>query len=158
MGIFCLWILSVAIFIAPLIDWKERNQNNSNYCTVTKQVCYVMFSVSRQWLYFNADYYVCVYKIYREATKHSKYLNRGALTAKIDESNGVVLRIHIGRNSQTNIQHYKSSRYEHNILTIYELKAHNAFIFFSLTDKPSYLITHACMKSCSFDQGYTCMI
>ena len=107
--IICVWILSVAISIAPLVGWKEPPKTDSTECTVTKQVGYVIFSVSGSF-YIPLLIIVIVYvRIYKEATKHSRFLNSGIKTTKIDKKNGVVLRVHTGRQIQSHVTAYQSS-------------------------------------------------
>ena len=107
--IICVWFLSIAISIAPLVGWKEPPKPDSTECTVTKQVGYVIFSVSGSF-YIPLLIIVIVYvRIYREATQHSKFLNSGIKTSKIDEKNGVVLRVHTGRPHQGHVTAYQSS-------------------------------------------------
>ena len=107
--IVCVWFLSVAISIAPLVGWKEPQKPDSTECTVTKQVGYVIFSVSGSF-YIPLLIIVIVYiRIYKEATKHSRFLNSGIKTTKIDEKNGVVLRVHTGRQNQAHVTAYQSS-------------------------------------------------
>ena len=105
------WVLSVAISIAPLIGWKEKGNNSPNECTVTKQVGYVIFSVSGSF-YIPMLITVIVYtRIYREAARHSKNLVIGSKTTKVAGNGNVVLRIHTGRHSQNiHVQNYQSSR------------------------------------------------
>lgn len=107
--IICVWFLSIAISIAPLVGWKEPQKPDSTECTVTKQVGYVIFSVSGSF-YIPLLIIVIVYiRIYKEATKHSRFLNTGIKTTKIDEKNGVLLRVHTGRPNQNNTATYQSS-------------------------------------------------
>ena len=107
--IICVWVLSINISIAPLVGWKETEGQDSTECTVTKQIGYVIFSVSGSF-YIPLLIIIIVYiRIYKEATRHTKFLNSGIKTTKIDEKNGVVLRIHKGRTSNAQIATYQSS-------------------------------------------------
>lgn len=98
------WLLSLAISVGPLIGWREPQVNGDIECTVTKQVGYVMYSVVGSF-YIPTLIIILVYmKIYREASRHTKFLNSGSKTIKVGEDNGLILRIHTARSSQTNLQ------------------------------------------------------
>lgn len=104
------WVLSGVISVGPLIGWRESGGNQTYECTVTKQIGYVIFSVAGSF-YIPSLIIILVYiKIYREASKHSKFLNCGSKTIKIGEDNGVILRIHTARCSQAAVPTYHGSR------------------------------------------------
>ncbi|KAH3789207.1 hypothetical protein DPMN_167382 [Dreissena polymorpha] len=102
------WLLSIAISVGPLIGWRETNLNGLEECTVTKQVGYVIFSVSGSF-YIPLLIIIVVYvRIYLEASRHSKFVDCGSKTIKNGEENGVILRIHTAR---TSLQTTSYSRY-----------------------------------------------
>ncbi|KAL8600559.1 hypothetical protein ACOMHN_005053 [Nucella lapillus] len=93
--ILAVWLLAVAISVAPLFGWKEDQSSDPYECTVTTQTGYVLFSVSTSF-YIPLSIILLVYfRIYREAIKHSRFLLTGVKTTKVDES-GVTLRVHKG--------------------------------------------------------------
>lgn len=102
------WVLSGVISVGPLIGWRESNLT-ANECTVTKQTGYVIFSVSGSF-YIPTLIIIIVYiKIYREASRHSKFLYSGSKTIKVGEDNGVILRVHTARCSQHAVPSYGGS-------------------------------------------------
>lgn len=107
--VFIVWILAVAISVAPLIGWKEPPSPDPLVCTVTQQIGYVMFSISGSF-YIPLIIIMAVYfRIYREASKQSKFLSTGMKVSKGvgNQDNGTVtLRVHHGRSAtpQTIIQ------------------------------------------------------
>ncbi|XP_046570210.1 alpha-1A adrenergic receptor-like [Haliotis rubra] len=107
--ILLVWILSVTISIAPLIGWKEPPDSDPMVCNVTTQLGYVLFSVSGSFYIPTFIIMVVYIRIYREAVKHSKFLSTGVKTSKIDECEGVTLRIHTGKSPQTPSPMYQSS-------------------------------------------------
>ena len=99
-----IWLLAMAISIAPLVGWKEPASSDPLQCTVTTQTGYVLFSVSASF-YIPLSIILLVYfRIYREAIKHSRFLTTGVKTTKVDES-GVTLRVHKG-GSSSHVHHY----------------------------------------------------
>ncbi|XP_076438149.1 alpha-1A adrenergic receptor-like [Babylonia areolata] len=91
-----IWLLALAISVAPLIGWKEPAGEDPHVCTVTTQTGYVLFSASASF-YIPLSIILLVYfRIYREAIKHSRFLSTGVKTTKVDESGGVTLRVHKG--------------------------------------------------------------
>ncbi|KAK3592370.1 hypothetical protein CHS0354_014402 [Potamilus streckersoni] len=109
--IILVWILSMVISIAPLIGWRESKGPDPRKCTVTQQIGYVIFSVSGSF-YIPMFIIIIVYiRIYREASRHSRYLNRGSDTDTDKLVNGVALRIHTGRTSKTScVPQYNSDK------------------------------------------------
>lgn len=104
------WILSGVISVGPLIGWRESGDSQTYECTVTKQIGYVIFSVSGSF-YIPTFIIVVVYiKIYREASKHTKFLKSGSKTIKVGEDNGMILRIHTARCSHAAVPPYLGSR------------------------------------------------
>jgi hypothetical protein len=104
------WVLSGVISVGPLIGWRESGGNQVYECTVTKQIGYVIFSVSGSF-YIPSFIIIVVYiKIYREASKHTKFLNNGSKTIKNGEENGMILRIHTARFSHAGMPTYNGSR------------------------------------------------
>ncbi|XP_076462001.1 LOW QUALITY PROTEIN: alpha-1A adrenergic receptor-like [Babylonia areolata] len=99
--ILAIWLLAVAISVAPLFGWKEEKQDADPYeCSVTTQTGYVLFSVSTSF-YIPLFIILLVYfRIYREALRHSRFLMTGVKTTKVDES-GVTLRVHKGSSTTT---------------------------------------------------------
>ena len=103
-----IWLLAMAISIAPLVGWKEPASADPYQCTVTTQTGYVLFSVSASF-YIPLSIILLVYfRIYREAIKHSRFLTTGVKTTKVDES-GVTLRVHKGGSSHVRYGHVQSS-------------------------------------------------
>ncbi|XP_052770900.1 alpha-1A adrenergic receptor-like [Mya arenaria] len=108
------WLLSLAISVGPLIGWREAELNDDIECTVTKQVGYVIFSVSGSFYIPMLIIMVVYLKIYREATRHNRFLNSGSKTVKGMDDNGLVLRIHTARCSQSNIPSLQSNSFYSN--------------------------------------------
>lgn len=90
-----IWLLSMAISIAPLIGWKEPPSQDPYECTVTTQTGYVLFSASGSFYIPLLIILLVYFRIYREAIKHSRFLSTGVKMTKVDES-GVTLRVHKG--------------------------------------------------------------
>lgn len=104
------WLLSLAISVGPLIGWRDTTGSRDYECSVTTQVGYVIFSVAGSFYIPTLIIMVVYMKIYREAARHTKYLQSGTKTIKIGEDNGVILRVHTARCSNTNINYYHNSR------------------------------------------------
>ncbi|ESO99050.1 hypothetical protein LOTGIDRAFT_142302, partial [Lottia gigantea] len=95
--IILIWLLSISISVAPLVGWKEPPDPDPLICSVTTNLGYVLFSVAGSF-YIPLLIIIVVYiRIYREAVKNSRFLSTGVRTSKIDECEGVQLRIHMGR-------------------------------------------------------------
>lgn len=105
--IVCLWILSFAISLGPLIGWREKNRLPDS-CAVTTQPGYVIFSVLGSF-YIPSFIIIAIYSIiYREAKIQAEFLKTGFKKAKIKskgtdqaglyETNGLVLRAVTRRN------------------------------------------------------------
>jgi len=101
--IIAVWLLSLAISVAPLFGWKESRDPDSDpeICEVTKQTGYVLFSVAGSFYIPLSVILVVYYRVYREAVRQSKFLATGVKTTDSDysgsSSSEVTLRIHTGR-------------------------------------------------------------
>ena len=96
------WLLSLAISVAPLFGWKEPREPGSDpgVCDVTKQTGYVLFSVAGSFYIPLSVILVVYYRVYREAVRQSRFLTTGIKTTDLDCSGSsaeVTLRIHTGR-------------------------------------------------------------
>ena len=113
--IILVWILSMAISVAPLFGWKEPPPEDPSICEVTQQVGYVLFSVSGSFYIPLAIILVVYFRVYREAMNQSRFLTTGIKKAKSSENNHeVTLRIHTGRQpNATKPAHQSSSSSEH---------------------------------------------
>lgn len=114
--IILVWILSIAISVAPLLGWKEPPPDDPSVCEVTQQVGYVLFSVSGSFYIPLAIILIVYFRVYREALNQSRFLATGIKQAKSSESNHeITLRIHTGRqpNSVAKPPHQSSSSSEH---------------------------------------------
>ena len=88
------WLLSVAISVAPLFGWKDPPSDDPFVCNVTRDTGYVLFSVSGSFYVPLAVILVVYYRVYREALSQSRFLATGI---KVDERHGdVTLRCHTG--------------------------------------------------------------
>lgn len=94
------WILSTLISIAPFFGWKTPNEEEGK-CEVTKELGYVLFSVSGSFYIPTVIILLVYYRVYKEALSQSKFLSTGVKTAKTtDESSSTVtLRIHTRKTS-----------------------------------------------------------
>jgi len=92
------WLLSLAISVAPLFGWKEPRAPDSDpaICSVTMQTGYVLFSVAGSFYIPLSVILVVYFRVYREAVRQSRFLTTGVKTTDLDSS-GVTLRIHTGR-------------------------------------------------------------
>ncbi|KAK2154117.1 hypothetical protein LSH36_276g03042 [Paralvinella palmiformis] len=91
------WLLSVAISVAPLLGWKEPPPDDPGTCQVTKQLGYVLFSVSGSFYIPLAIILVVYYRVYREALNQSRFLKTGVKRSRGAEADhDVTLRIHTG--------------------------------------------------------------
>ena len=96
------WLLSLAISVAPLFGWKEPRDPDSHpgICDVTKQTGYVLFSVAGSFYIPLSVILVVYYRVYREAVRQSRFLITGIKTTDSDYSGSsteVTLRVHTGR-------------------------------------------------------------
>ena len=109
--IILVWLLSIAISVAPLFGWKEPPPEDPTICEVTKQLGYVLFSVAGSFYIPLIIILVVYFRVYREAMNQSRFLATGVKTSKTDEASEVTLRIHTGgghRSSNANIHQYPS--------------------------------------------------
>lgn len=110
------WALAIAISVAPLLGWKEPPPDDPTVCEVTKQLGYVLFSVSGSFYIPLVIILVVYFRVYREAMSQSRFLSTGVKVSKTDESNSeVTLRIHTGRPvpNAKGAQYQSSSSSEH---------------------------------------------
>jgi hypothetical protein len=108
--VLAVWILSIAISVAPLIGWKEPPDQSPRVCTVTEQLGYVIFSVSWSFYIPLVIILLVYFRIYREALKQSRFLSTGIKTSRSkDDASAITLRIHTGR-IMDNVAH-KDQRY-----------------------------------------------
>ena len=95
--IISVWLLSGTISVAPLLGWKEPPPDDHTVCEVTKQLGYVLFSVSGSFYIPLIIILVVYFRVYREALSQSRFLHTGIKTARSDEQHSTVtLRIHTG--------------------------------------------------------------
>lgn len=107
------WLLSMAISVAPPIGWKDPPSPDPYECSVTTQIGYVLFSVSASFYIPLLIILLVYFRIYREAIKHSRFLSTGVKTTKVDES-GVTLRVHKGGGGATGRHLYNSLHHQPN--------------------------------------------
>ncbi|KAK3094751.1 hypothetical protein FSP39_005751 [Pinctada imbricata] len=106
--IFSVWILSFAISVGPLMGWKPELDPDPRICQVNDQFGYVLFSTAGSF-YIPMAIIIFVYiRIYKEAVKHTSQLMAGMKMAKTTKE-GVMLRVHVGRNSQYSSDYRKES-------------------------------------------------
>lgn len=96
-----IWLLSMAISVAPLVGWKQEPNPNPLVCTVTTQPGYVLFSVSGSFYIPCLIILVVYFRIYRETVKYTRCLSSGAKLSRVDEDTVVSLRIHMGNSAST---------------------------------------------------------
>ena len=97
-----IWLLSLAISVAPLFGWKEPREPGADpgVCDVTKQTGYVLFSVAGSFYIPLSVILVVYYRVYRAAVRQSRFLATGVKTTDFDysgSSSEVTLRVHTGR-------------------------------------------------------------
>ena len=96
--IILVWILALAISVAPLLGWKEPAPDDPTVCEVTKNLGYVLYSVSGSFYIPLIIILLVYFRVYREALQQSRFLATGVKTAKANENaSEVTLRIHKGR-------------------------------------------------------------
>ncbi|KAL3220640.1 hypothetical protein MRX96_050321 [Rhipicephalus microplus] len=76
------WLLSAVISVGPLLGWREPPPADPFVCEVTKQTGYVVFSVCFSFYVPTAVIIVLYYRIYRAATRQTKFLRTGVKTIK----------------------------------------------------------------------------
>lgn len=92
------WLVSGIISVVPLFGWSEEPAKPFE-CEVTKELGYVMFSVSCSFYVPLFIILVVYYRVYREALSQSRCLATGTKTARSNSataSHEVTLRIHRG--------------------------------------------------------------
>ncbi|KAH7981477.1 hypothetical protein HPB49_024491 [Dermacentor silvarum] len=87
------WLLSAVISVGPLLGWREPPPADPFVCEVTKQTGYVVFSVSFSFYIPTLVILVLYYRIYRAATRQTKFLRTGVKTIK-GEPGQLTLRVH----------------------------------------------------------------
>ncbi|KAL1436854.1 hypothetical protein MTO96_049251 [Rhipicephalus appendiculatus] len=85
------WLLSAVISVGPLLGWREPPPADPFVCEVTKQTAYVVFSVSFSFYIPTVVILVLYYRIYRAATRQTKFLRTGVKTIKGGQ---LTLRVH----------------------------------------------------------------
>ena len=93
------WLLATAISVAPLAGWKEKPPEDTTICEVTKQLGYVLFSVSVSFYVPLLIILVVYCRVYQEAARQSRFLTTGVKRAH--PKSGITLRVHYGRNKNT---------------------------------------------------------
>ena len=95
--IILVWLLALAISVAPLLGWKDA-PDDPTVCEVTKNLGYVLYSVSGSFYIPLIIILVVYFRVYREAEKQSRFLATGVKTAKASEKTSeITLRIHKGK-------------------------------------------------------------
>ena len=98
--IILVWILSLCISVAPYFGWKEPPPDDPTVCEITKQIGYVLFSVSGSFYIPLIIILIVYFRVYREALSQSRFLSTGVKHSKSGENqSGVTLRIHTGGGS-----------------------------------------------------------
>jgi len=84
------WLLSVAISVAPLFGWKEPRSPDADptVCEVTKDTGYVLFSVAGSFYIPLGVILVVYYRVYRAAARQSRFLATGIKTGEVDMAFG----------------------------------------------------------------------
>ena len=102
LGIAAIWLLSAAISIGPLIGWRDKDPT-PGVCSVTKDSGYVIFSVLCSFYIPSLVILVIYTKIYKEATKQSRFLKTGIKQIKGMANNSpILLRAHSTKHSKSN--------------------------------------------------------
>ncbi|KAG8198604.1 hypothetical protein JTE90_026501 [Oedothorax gibbosus] len=95
---FCIWFLSTAISVGPILGWKEP-QENPLICEVNKQMGYVLFSVSFSFYVPCLVIFFVYFRIYKAAVKQTKFLETGVKVVKTtghETTKELTLRVHAG--------------------------------------------------------------
>ena len=94
------WLVSGIISVVPFFGWEADTPMPDPYkCEVTKQLGYVMFSVSCSFYVPLLIILIVYYRVYREALSQSRCLASGTKTARSSSANSsheITLRIHRG--------------------------------------------------------------
>ena len=83
--ILAVWLLSLAISVAPLFGWKDPPADDPLVCEVTKQTGYVLFSVAGSFYVPLVVILVVYFRVYREALSQSRFLATGVKIWRPDE-------------------------------------------------------------------------
>lgn len=98
--ILLVWILSLCISVAPYFGWKEPPPDDPLVCEITKQLGYVLFSVSGSFYIPLIIILIVYFRVYREALSQSRFLSTGIKHQRNgDTQSTVTLRIHTGGGS-----------------------------------------------------------
>ena len=122
--IILVWILSLCISVAPLFGWKEPPPEDPTLCEITKQLGYVLFSVSGSFYIPLSIILIVYFRVYREALSQSRFLSTGVKRSKSGSQNTVTLRIHTGGGgglhspnpSSKNLAYRNSSSSDHSVM------------------------------------------
>ncbi|XP_015904375.1 alpha-1A adrenergic receptor-like [Parasteatoda tepidariorum] len=92
------WGLSVFISVGPLLGWKEPPPENPYTCEVTKQMGYVLFSVSFSFYIPCFIIFIVYFRIYKAAIEQTKFLQTGVKVVKTghETTKELTLRVHAG--------------------------------------------------------------
>ncbi|XP_063223077.1 alpha-1A adrenergic receptor-like [Bacillus rossius redtenbacheri] len=90
------WVLALAISLAPLLGWRDETPPAALQCHVNKQLGYVIFSACGSFYVPAAVILVLYALVYRAAARHSRFLRRGSRVTRA----AVTLRVHAGDQTQ----------------------------------------------------------
>lgn len=96
---FAVWVISMAISIGPLFGWKDPPPENPYICEVTKQLGYVLFSVTFSFYLPSIIIFLVYFRIYKAAVKQTKFLETGVKVVKSaghETTKELTLRVHAG--------------------------------------------------------------
>ncbi|GFQ78826.1 alpha-1B adrenergic receptor [Trichonephila clavata] len=96
---FAIWFVSTAISVGPLLGWKEPPPANPYVCEVTKQLGYVLFSVTFSFYLPCIIIFIVYFRIYKAAVKQTKFLETGVKVVKSaghETTKELTLRVHAG--------------------------------------------------------------
>ncbi|GIY41171.1 alpha-1B adrenergic receptor [Caerostris darwini] len=94
-----IWFVSTAISVGPLLGWKEPPPENPYVCEVTKQLGYVLFSVTFSFYLPCLIIFFVYFRIYKAAVKQTKFLETGVKVVKSaghETTKELTLRVHAG--------------------------------------------------------------
>lgn len=105
------WILSLIVSLAPFLGWKKPKTTNKT-CEVNDNVGYALFSTCLSFYIPLLIILLVYYRIYKEASRQSKFLKTGRKTSKIDHNDrGITLRVHIGPSTDNKKKAYFNTFY-----------------------------------------------
>ena len=107
--IIIVWVIAMLISIAPLLGWKEPGPDQPGVCEVTKQLGYVLFSVSGSFYIPLIIILVVYFRVYKEALTQSRFIATGIKTSKSEDTGKITLRIHTGKPPNQHKSPYQSS-------------------------------------------------